>query len=56
MNSKNVIWIDLAVAVPVYLLALYTGSNFVMSFVAAGMAASAVNLMGAAGLFGRPRS
>jgi hypothetical protein len=56
MNSKNVWLIDAAVAIPAFGLAAYMGANIAISIACAALAASFVNLMGAAGIFGRPRS
>jgi len=54
MNSGNVWWIDFAVAALVFAIAAC--NNIAISFVFAGLAASLVNVLGALGAFGRPRS
>lgn len=56
MSLKNIWLIDFSVAIPVFTLAAYMGCNIVISFVFAGLAASLVNIMGAAGVFRRKRS
>ena len=56
MNSKNVLWIDLAVAVPAFALAAYLGANIAVSITCGALAAGCVNVIGAAGFFGRPNS
>lgn len=53
MNSKNVWLIDFAVAIPVFVLAAYLGANIAISFLCGALAASAVNILGAAGMFRR---
>lgn len=55
MNSKNIVLIDFAVAVPVFALAAYLGANIAVCVSCGALAASCVNLLGAAGVFGRPR-
>jgi hypothetical protein len=53
---KFILWIDFAVAAPVFAIAAYMGNNIAISFVFAGLAASFVNVLVALGAFGRPRS
>ena len=46
MNSKNVIWVDFAVAIPAFVLAAYLGANVAIALSCGALAASAVNLIG----------
>lgn len=53
MNSKNVWLVDFAVASPVFVFAAYMGANIAISVACGALAASFINLLGAAGFFRR---
>lgn len=46
MNSKNVLWLDIAVDVPAFVLAAYLGANIAISLACAFTAASCLNVIG----------